>query len=167
MSVWPSTGRPAQVSAGLLSTVRDLSWRQVLSLVLATAALTEVLRFLRIVQYPFRQAGSPFLADFFAAASLLLVGACVAGWAALSIWKEKPSARAWAISGSLVLIMKFFREYAHNAFFPHHPGYDLLLLPGAILGPLIAILWPKPSRSRTISDWHDPPTMFDRGNGSS
>jgi hypothetical protein len=63
--------------------------------------------------------------------------------------------------------MKFLRYYAHNAFFPRHPGYDLLLLPGAIVGPMIAILWPKPPQSKAASDWHDPPTMFDGGKESS
>jgi hypothetical protein len=69
--------------------------------------------------------------------------------------------------------MIFLRQYAHNAFFPHRPGYDLLPLLGAIVGPAIAILWPKPSRSRTIFDWLyrrealAPPTMVDRGKKNS
>jgi len=33
------------------------------------------------------------------------------------------------------LVMIFLRQYAHNAFFPHRPSYDLLPLLGAIRAP--------------------------------
>lgn len=147
------------------------SWGRALSVVLAVVALTEALRFLRIAQYPFRHPVSLFPADFIEAALLLVVGAGVTAWAAWAIWEEKPSARAWASAGSLVLVIAFLRQYAHNAFFPHG-SYALLSLPSAILGPAIAILWPNSSRTRTIPNglFHrtsDPPTMFGRDNKDS
>ena len=154
--------------------MEDLSWRQALSLVLTSASITQLFRFFRIFPYSFLHPGSPYLVDFVVAESLLFVGACVAGLAAWCIWKEVPSARAWAVAGSLVLVMISLRQFAHNAFFPRRPlDYELLALPGVIFGITITIIWPKPNPSgrNRILDWlhrgEDPPSMFDHGKKNS
>jgi hypothetical protein len=63
----------------------------------------------------------------------------ISGLAASSIWKGKPWARGWAIAGSLMFLVMYFRQFIITV--PPSRDHHLVVLFIGILG-LAAFVWP-------------------------
>ena len=81
----------------------------------------------------------PFLRNMLGGPWFNVHMAAISGVAASSIWNGKPWARGWAIAGSLMFLVMYFRQFIINP----QPSWDhhLVVLFIGILG-LTAFVWP-------------------------
>jgi hypothetical protein len=111
--------------------------------------------FVRIVLNLFqRHFETPHIWERLSAASIAIFVAAITGLACWNIWKEKRTARGWAIAGSLIYFLIFAGQFFQSIFpsrsrFFYHA--DALII--ALVGLTVAFSWHKPWRHKTFFEW--------------